>query len=89
MSKKKSKYGKNKSKKRKLSAAQTYRPAEGAQQMKAAAKPKRRSVQTKHHIPTEEELAEEYRYVLTDLKRIGILALVMLALLIVLAIVLI
>ncbi len=88
MSKKKSKYGKSKSKKRKLSAAQTYRPVEGAQP-KATAKSKRRAAQTKHHIPTEEELAEEYRYVLTDLKRIGILALVMLALLIVLAIVLI
>ena len=84
--KSKRKYGK-KGKKRRLSAAQTYRPAEGTQ-LKAAAKPKRRSVQMKHHIPTEEELAEEYRYVLTDLKRIGILALVMLVLLIVLAFVL-
>ncbi len=36
-------------------------------------------------IPTEEELAQEYRYVLTDLKKIGWLALAMLALLIALA----
>ena len=42
----------------------------------------------KVHIPTDAELTEEYRYVLTDLRRIGLLALAMLALLIVLAIVL-
>ncbi len=36
----------------------------------------------------EQDLAEEYRYVVADLKRIGVLALVMLALLIVLAFVL-
>ncbi len=87
MSKKKRKYG-SKSKKRKLSAAQTYRPVEGAQPKATTSAKKRRAAQPKHTIPTEEELAEEYRYVLTDLKRIGILALVMLALLIVLAIVL-
>ena len=37
----------------------------------------------------EADLAEEYRYVITDLKRIAVLALAMLALLVVLAIVLI
>ncbi len=88
MSKKKRKYG-SKNKKRKLSAAQTYRPQAGAAPASTKKAGKRRAAQTKHHIPTEEELAEEYRYVLTDLKRIGILALVMLALLIALAIVLI
>ncbi len=48
---------------------------------------KRRQVTRKAttRIPTEEELAEEYRYVLTDLKKIGWLALAMLALLIALA----
>lgn len=35
----------------------------------------------------EVDLAEEYRYVFTDLKRIGVLALVMLAVLVVLALV--
>ncbi len=86
--KSKRKYG-NKGKKRRLSAAQTYRPAEGrAPQVAVKSTRRRRTVQVKHHIPTEEELAEEYRYVLTDLKRIGILALVMLVLLIALAFVL-
>lgn len=39
-------------------------------------------------IPTEEQLAQEYSYVLTDLRKIGILAAALLVLLIVLAFVL-
>ncbi len=39
-------------------------------------------------VPTEEQLAQEYAYVLTDLRKIGILALALLALLIILAFVL-
>ena len=35
------------------------------------------------HIPTEEELQEEYAYVIKDLRRVGILALVMFAVLII------
>lgn len=38
-------------------------------------------------VGDEEDLAAEYRYVFTDLKRIGILALVMLAVLVALALV--
>jgi len=52
---------------------------------------KRRAVSTGNvatSIPTEEELAQEYAYVLTDLRKIGILALALLALLIILAFVL-
>ncbi len=45
-------------------------------------------VQATTQIPTEEQLAQEYAYVLTDLRKIGILALALLALLIVLAFVL-
>jgi len=63
--------GKKKSRPR-LSEAQLYRP--GADDMGE-----------KDPGADEQDLAEEYRYVITDLKRIGILALVMLALLIVLA----
>lgn len=74
----------------KLSRAQRYHPgAEGVpapvQKTKAA---KVRRAARGGHIPTDAELTEEYRYVLTDLKRIGLLALAMLALLIVLAIIL-
>ncbi len=68
--------GKKKSKPR-LSEAQLYRPSQDASVMK--------SVQSGSG---EEDLAEEYRYVTTDLKRIAILALVMLALLIILSFVL-
>ncbi len=52
---------------------------------------KRRSVQTgttSSAVPTQEDLAREYAYVLTDLRKIGILALALLILLIVLAFVL-
>ncbi len=94
MSKKsKRKYG-SKSKKRRstptLSATQSYRPEAGnvATATTKREPSRRRKVQPKHHIPTEEELAAEYHYVLTDLKRIGILAMAMLVLLIVLALIL-
>ncbi len=39
-----------------------------------------------HSAPQAPDLGEEYRYVIADLKRIGVIALVMLAVLIVLAI---
>lgn len=57
-----------------LSEAQLRRPGSGETEKSPAVE--------------EQDLTEEYRYVLADLKRIGILALVMLALLIVLAFVL-
>lgn len=39
-------------------------------------------------IPTDEQLADEYRYVLADLKKIGAIALAMLVFLVILAVVL-
>ncbi|MEA3397358.1 MAG: hypothetical protein U9R05_07845 [Chloroflexota bacterium] len=77
----------------KLSKAQRYHP--GAKGVPAPAQNTktskvRRAARVGHSvsIPTDAELTEEYRYVLTDLKRIGLLALAMLALLIVLAVIL-
>jgi hypothetical protein len=77
----------------KLSKAQRYHPgAKGvpapAQKTKTAKVRRAARGGQSVHIPTDAELTEEYRYVLTDLKRIGLLALAMLALLIVLAIIL-
>ncbi len=66
-----------------LSASQAYRPTATES---AAATPRTVAVTAtprgESAIPTEEELAEEYHYVLTDLKRIAQLALAMLVLLI-------
>ncbi|MGC9397667.1 MAG: hypothetical protein ACP5HM_00850 [Anaerolineae bacterium] len=56
-----------------LSEAQLYRPEAGGTETEAS---------------TTEDLTEEYRYVIADLKRIALLALVMLALLIALSFVL-
>ncbi len=77
----------------KLSKAQRYHP--GAKGVPAPAQNTKTSKVRRTprggqsvHIPTDAELTEEYRYVLTDLKRIGMLALAMLALLIVLAVIL-
>ncbi len=76
-----------------LSKAQRYHP--GAKGVPAPAQNTKtskisRAARGGHsvHIPTDAELTEEYSYVLTDLKRIGLLALAMLALLIVLALIL-
>ena len=74
----------------KLSQAQRYSPDTGGisapvQKTKTA---RVRRTTRGVHIPTDAELTEEYRYVLTDLRRIGLLAVAMLALLIVLAIIL-
>lgn len=89
---------KNKRRLPRLSEAQRYQPQAGAIQTAApTVMPSPRPAQPRRmppvfqaaHIPTEEELKEEYRYVITDLRRIGILALAMLAVLIVLAVVLI
>lgn len=81
-----------------LTETQRYQPAAaaGAGTAPALAPAPRPVVQPRRmppvfqaaRVPTEEELREEYRYVLTDLRRIGLLALAMLAVLIVLAIVL-
>lgn len=60
----------------KLSAAQRVRPGAPSERVIAP---------TREDTPR--DLTEEYSYVLTDLKRIGIIALVMLALMIVLMIV--
>ena len=58
--KSKRKYG-SKGKKRRLSAAQTYRPTAGAAPRTVVQGTRRRRTQPlKQHIPTEEELAEEY-----------------------------
>lgn len=89
---------KNKRRLPRLSEAQRYQPQAGATPAAApTVTPSPRPVQPRRmppvfqaaHVPTEEELKEEYRYVTTDLRRIGILALAMLAVLIVLAVVLI
>jgi len=66
--------GKKKSSPR-LSEAQLYRPGSNAVKNNAVGE-------------DEQDLADEYQYVVADLKRIGFLALVMLALLVVLAFVL-
>ncbi len=63
-----------------LSEAQLYRPTLGAPVAAKAV-----AAAPAAHVPTDEQLAQEYRYVTTDLKRIGVLALAMLVLLIVLA----
>ncbi len=81
---------KGKRSKPRLSAAQLYRPGIEATSVVGAEE----EVKAKHvvggssRMPTEAELIEEYRYVLNDLKRIGMLAVVMLAVLIILALVL-
>jgi hypothetical protein len=67
----------NKKSRPRLSEAQLYQPNQAASVVEPA-----------QPGSGEEDLAEEYRYVLTDLKRIAILALVMLAVLIVLSFVL-
>ncbi len=66
-----------------LSASQLYRPgADGVAPVAAVPVVKAPVVQ-----PADADLMEEYRYVLTDLKRIAWLAVAMLALLIVLALI--
>ncbi len=52
----------------------------------AAAAPRRGGSVAQQHIPTTEELNEEYRYVTKDLQWIGILAAVMMTLLVALSI---
>jgi hypothetical protein len=63
-----------------LSESQRYKPGENG----IAAVPMRQAVAVSAQ-PADADLVEEYRYVLTDLKKIAWLALAMLALLIVLA----
>ncbi len=71
-----------------LSQAQLYRPGMTATPA-AQAEEAPAVIQAAANVPSEETLAEEYQYVIRDLKRIGLLALIMLVLLIVLAFVLI
>jgi hypothetical protein len=70
-----------------LSQAQLYRPGVATTSTQSEETPA--VLQGAANVPSEETLAEEYQYVISDLKRIGLLALIMLALLIVLAFVLI
>ncbi|HOT92880.1 MAG TPA: hypothetical protein PLJ78_17005 [Anaerolineae bacterium] len=63
-----------------LSEAQRYRPEAKVGAAAPVSQPVVASV-----VPADADLMEEYRYVLTDLKRIAWLAVAMLALLIVLA----
>ncbi len=82
-----SKKNRKKSKPR-LSKAQLYRPGMAATSV-AQSEETPVVLQGAANVPSEEVLAEEYQYVISDLRRIGLLALIMLALLIVLAFVLI
>ncbi len=68
-----------------LSESQLYRPGvDGIKPAAAAVAPTMKAVAVSAQ-PADADLVEEYRYVLTDLKKIAWLALAMLALLIVLA----
>jgi hypothetical protein len=72
-----------------LSPAQLYRPGMATTPTAKAEEETPDVLPTAANVPSEETLAAEYQYVISDLKRIGVLALVMLVLLIVLAFVLI
>ncbi len=69
-----------------LSESQLYRPGQRAVAGVAPSAVPKPTVGTSK-IPTEQELQQEYRYVLTDLRKIAWLAVAMLVLLVVLAIV--
>ncbi|MEA3309278.1 MAG: hypothetical protein U9Q70_07185 [Chloroflexota bacterium] len=73
----------------KLSATQRYSPGKGRQQHTQKNRKQAQLATAKATAVTEEELAAEYKYVLKDLKHIGVIALAMLALLIALALILI
>ncbi len=66
-----------------LSGAQLHRPEVATVEGDAAAR-----VTFARALPSEAQLADEYRYVLDDLKKIGLIALGMLAFLLILAFVL-
>jgi hypothetical protein len=71
-----------------LSQTQLYRPGMATTPTSKVAETTD-VLQAAADVPSEETLVAEYQYVISDLKRIGFLALIMLILLIVLAIVLI
>ncbi|MGC9357330.1 MAG: hypothetical protein ACP5GX_05675 [Anaerolineae bacterium] len=71
--------------KSRLSKTQRYRPTTASPVVPKRAQSVRSG--TGGGVPTEEELAQEYRYVIEDLKRIGILAFAMLVSLVVLAVI--
>ncbi len=86
MAKKSRRARKTKYRRPNLSSSQLTRPVPmtGATQAEQAAAP-----QVKGTISTQTNLRDEYRYVITDLKRIGIIAVAMVVVMIVLAVLLI
>jgi len=70
-----------------LSERQLYQPGRESVATPSAAVVPAAKVVAAASQPTDEDLADEYRYVLTDLKKIALLALAMVVLLIVLALI--
>ncbi len=81
---KKSRRVRKKGRQVRLSPAQMVQPGMG----EVADAPPPTAVPARPVVPQESDLREEYRYVVADLKRIGVIALAMLAVLIALALLL-